>query len=99
MDTTGPRNAVSSLERCPYFRGWLYTKYTRTGLAVQFAMHFVCDCYTKLSDVAIFFVLIGLPCNWKTANQLQETKVYYWDLKRFPYFRGVLKRGAIIVLT
>ena len=31
------------------------------GLGVQFAMHFVLDCYTKLSGVATFSIVTYVP--------------------------------------
>ena len=39
-------------------RGTCTTGNTLTGLAVQFAMHFVHDCYSKLSGVATFSIVM-----------------------------------------
>ena len=46
-----------------------------TGLAVQFAVHFVHDCYSKI-EWCSHFLYCGLLCDWKTANQFQESKLF-----------------------
>ena len=41
-------------------------------------LHFVHNCYTKLSGVATFSIamtcVVGLLCDWKAANHFQESK-------------------------
>ena len=44
---------------------------------MQFAVH---DCYSKLSGAATFSIVmchrLGLLCEFKTANQFQESKLF-----------------------
>ena len=53
----------------------VYAGNNLTGLAVRFTMH---DCYSELNGVAAFSVVMchGLICDWKTANQFQEIKLF-----------------------